>query len=126
MRIAVCDDESEIRDDIAQKIRRFLPEAEICLFESAEHFLMEKSMPDILFLDIKMDGMSGMDLAGKLRSLGINITIVFLTRNPPFSARLPRLRRVFARCMAQENQMSASQPLGFLLRHTIIACPDMC
>lgn len=79
MRIAVCDDESEIREDIAQKIRRFLPEAEICLFESAEHFLMEKSMPDILFLDIKMDGMSGMDLAGKLRSLGINITIVFLT-----------------------------------------------
>lgn len=79
MKIAVCDDEREIREDIAQKIRRFLPGAEVCLFESAERFLMEKSMPDILFLDIKMDGMSGMDLAGKLRSLGINITIVFLT-----------------------------------------------
>lgn len=79
MKIAVCDDEREIREEIAQKVRRFLPEAEVCLFENAEHFLTEKSMPDILFLDIKMHGMNGMELAAKLRRQGENVTIIFLT-----------------------------------------------
>ena len=92
MKIAVCDDEEEIREDIGQKIRHFLPEAEVCLYESAEQLLKENSgtavrdgrgttadVPDILFLDIKMNGMSGMELAGKLRSRDQDITIVFLT-----------------------------------------------
>lgn len=79
MRIAVCDDEREIREDVKQKIRHYLPEAEVCLYESAERLLAEQGMPDILFLDIKMSGMSGMELAGKLRACGENVTIVFLT-----------------------------------------------
>ena len=79
MRIAVCDDEREIREDVKQKIRHYLPEAEVCLYESAERLLAEQGMPDILFLDIKMSGMSGMELAGKLRARGENVTIVFLT-----------------------------------------------
>ena len=79
MRIAVCDDEREIREDVGQKIGRFLPEAEVCLYESAEQLLAEKNMPDILFLDIKMSGMSGMELAEKLRSRDKDVTIIFLT-----------------------------------------------
>lgn len=79
MRIAVCDDEREIREDIGQKIRRFLPDAEVCFYGSAEELLAEKNMPELLFLDIKMDGMSGMELAGKLRSRDRDVTIIFLT-----------------------------------------------
>lgn len=79
MRIAVCDDEREIREDVGQKIRHYLPEAEICLYESAERLLMEQGMPDILFLDIKMNGMNGMELAERLRRQDQDATIVFLT-----------------------------------------------
>lgn len=79
MKIAVCDDEREIREDIGQRIRHFLPDAEVCLYESAEALLVEKSMPEILFLDIKMNGMSGMELAEKLKSRGRDVTVIFLT-----------------------------------------------
>lgn len=79
MRIAVCDDEREIREDIGQKIRHFLPEAEVCLYESAERLLTEQGMSDILFLDIKMNGMNGMELAERLRRRDRDVTIVFLT-----------------------------------------------
>ncbi|MCM1538161.1 MAG: LytTR family DNA-binding domain-containing protein [bacterium] len=79
MKIAVCDDEREIREEIGQKIRRFLPDAEVCLYGSAEELLGEKSMPELLFLDIKMSGMNGMELAEKLRSRNRDVTIIFLT-----------------------------------------------
>lgn len=79
MRIAVCDDEREIREDVGQKIRHYLPEADVCLYESAERLLMEQGMPDILFLDIKMNGMNGMELAERLRRQDQDATIVFLT-----------------------------------------------
>ncbi|MCM1103807.1 MAG: LytTR family DNA-binding domain-containing protein [Clostridium sp.] len=79
MKIAVCDDEREIREEIGQKIRRFLPDAEVCLYGSAEELLAEKNMPELLFLDIKMSGMNGMALAEKLRSRDRDVTIIFLT-----------------------------------------------
>lgn len=79
MKIAVCDDEREIREDIGQKIRHFLPDAEVCFYGSAEELLAEKHMPELLFLDIKMGGMSGMELAGRLRGRDRDVTIIFLT-----------------------------------------------
>lgn len=79
MRVAVLDDEREIRENVGQKIRHFLPEAEVRLYESAERLLTENDMPDILFLDIKMNEMSGIELAGKLRGDGADVTIIFLT-----------------------------------------------
>lgn len=40
---------------------------------------MAKLQPDIMVLDIEMPGMSGLDVAWKLRSLGIEVKLIFLT-----------------------------------------------
>ncbi len=79
MKIAICDDEKEMRDSISEKVRRFMPQAEICCYESAPELLSEKEMPEILFLDIKMNEMDGMELARRLRARGEDVTIIFVT-----------------------------------------------
>lgn len=67
MQIAVCDDEKEIRDMFAEKIRRFYPKAELSLYRSGEELLLSEREPDILLLDIQMPGKNGMETAKELR-----------------------------------------------------------
>ena len=67
MKIAVCDDEKIIREDIAQKVGLLYPETALFLFENAEKLLASGEIFDIIFLDIQMDGVSGLDAAKTLR-----------------------------------------------------------
>jgi CheY-like chemotaxis protein len=57
MRIAICDDEKEIRELLAGKVKNICPEAEIVFYVTGEELLAETKQPDILFLDIQMPGM---------------------------------------------------------------------
>ena len=50
MRIAVCDDEKNIRELIANKVAKQYPEAEIIFFQSGEEVLLSDESIDILFL----------------------------------------------------------------------------
>ena len=67
MRIAVCDDEKEIRDMFAEKIERLYPGADLSLYRSGEELLLSDKEPDILLLDIQMPGKNGMETAKELR-----------------------------------------------------------
>lgn len=51
------------------------------LFDSAESFLAQYHEPDasVLVLDLRMGGMSGLELQEKLKELNINCHIVFIT-----------------------------------------------
>ncbi len=51
------------------------------LFDSAESFLAQYHEPDasVLVLDLRMGGMSGLELQEKLKQLNINCQIVFIT-----------------------------------------------
>lgn len=79
MKIAVCDDEKEIREDIAHKIRLLYPGTDIFLFQSGTGLLQAEDTFDIIFLDIQMDGIGGMDTARQLRKKGCDAVIVFIT-----------------------------------------------
>lgn len=79
MRIAICDDEPEIRNDIERKIRLLYPETEILLYEDGTTLLDAKAPFDIVFLDIRMEGMNGMDVARALRTAGVDAVIIFVT-----------------------------------------------
>lgn len=86
-RIAVCDDDKIIRDNLCSFCNDILTndsvEYRIETFDSAcelEERLNTENCPfDLLILDIKMDGMTGMELARSLREKGNRISIIFVT-----------------------------------------------
>lgn len=84
MQIAVCDDEKETRDMLAEKIRRFYPQAEVILYQSGKELLLCDTPPDILFLDIQMPEKNGMETARELRRKSRESIIIFVTASDDF------------------------------------------
>ena len=86
MRIALCDDEKMYSEILQSMIQQWAADQEetikINVFESAEGFLkkMDQGVKyDLLFLDIQMGGMSGVELAKTIRQRDMNMLIVFVT-----------------------------------------------
>jgi len=83
MRIAICDDEKKICAILAEKVGKIFPGAEILIYASGEELLgadiLPDILPDILLLDIKMPGMSGMDVAKILREKDWRKILIFIT-----------------------------------------------
>ena len=79
MKIAICDDEKYIRDFLAECISDEITDAIVKCYESAEDLLEAAYNPDILFLDIQMPGIDGMELAKQVRANGSDAVIIFVT-----------------------------------------------
>lgn len=79
MRIAICDDEKEIRWLLAEKIRALYPDSGLTVYKSGEELLLSHDSPDILLLDIQMPGRNGIETARELRARGVNSVIIFIT-----------------------------------------------
>ena len=79
MRIAICDDEKNIRELIGNKVLKQYPEADIVFFQSGEELLLSDNHIDILFLDIQMSGRNGMETARELRKKDKNVILIFVT-----------------------------------------------
>jgi len=68
MRIAICDDESAIRNEIVRFVKKQQPDADIMTFASGEEILAEQKDFAIYFLDIDMGALSGIDVAKAIRA----------------------------------------------------------
>lgn len=79
MKIAVCDDERGILEDIERRIRRFGNEFEIKKYSDGEMLLSEEFDADILFLDIQMPGRNGLEIAKKLRERSDKLVIIMIS-----------------------------------------------
>ncbi len=79
MRIAICDDEKNIRELIGSKVTTQYLDAEIVFYQSGEELLSSEKHIDILFLDIQMAGRNGMETARELRKKGNNVILIFVT-----------------------------------------------
>lgn len=77
--IAVCDDERIITDDISGKIKAFRNNCSVDSFNSARELLKSWKSYDIIFLDIEMPQMNGMEAAKLIRKQNKNTYIIFLT-----------------------------------------------
>lgn len=83
-KIAVCDDEQVFADEIINKLQMRNKNYQIICFDSGEKLLSYVPNFDILFLDIEMPGLSGMETAAKLRESGYDGIIIFLTNHTEF------------------------------------------
>ncbi len=83
LRIAICDDEIFQRLDTTNKLKNILKNNnfnyEIEEFSSGENLLSSEGYFDVVFLDIKMDKLSGIDTAKKIRENNSTSKIIFLT-----------------------------------------------
>jgi len=68
VRVAVCDDEIKIREDIKRMIEDQCADCFIDLYDSGESLLAAFKEYDIYFLDIQMTGMNGMETAAHIRA----------------------------------------------------------
>lgn len=92
MRIAICDDQPAQLLLLQEQCRRWGKSrgesAELLSFTSAETFLFAYEIDkqiDVLLLDIQMPGLSGMELAQKLRAENDALTFALITATPDFA-----------------------------------------
>jgi len=91
IRVAIIDDESVQREYLLSLLRKWEAVSSdmfiICQFNSAEAFIFEHEEDrryDILFVDIQMKGMNGIDMAKKIREYDDLVYIVFITAYPDY------------------------------------------
>lgn len=87
MKIAICDDIKEIRREISLLISKTCSKAEITDFPNAEALLKSKANFDIIFLDIEMGDVNGMEAARLLRERKAHSKkpiIIFVTAYPDY------------------------------------------
>lgn len=84
IKIAICDDEPIIADVILSKISEFRPEYKADVYYSGESLLNSDIKYDLIFLDIEMSGINGMETALQIRKYNKDVYIVFLTSHTEF------------------------------------------
>lgn len=91
LRIAIVDDMDDDRSRLAADVRALLAAkgctSGISVYASAEEFLSEASgeSVDIAFLDVRMDGINGIELATRLRDIDTSLVIVFVTSSREYA-----------------------------------------
>lgn len=91
IRIAVCDDEKYFREKIEALLQEYSSAREFGInvesFASGEEFLAseKKEMFDVIFLDINMEGMNGIETAQKIRQFSEDIVLIFITAYVAYS-----------------------------------------
>lgn len=89
IRIAICDDEQKDREFIKETLNKYLNGQmhlfHIREFESGESFLESKESFDLIFMDIYMQEMTGMEVAKELRARGDKTKIAFCSTSKDFA-----------------------------------------
>lgn len=82
MKIFICDDEKEMAELIEQEVQNNLTvSAKISVFTDPikMYKIYENDKADVIFLDIDMPGLDGIDIANKLRQSEDDVFIIFIT-----------------------------------------------
>jgi FixJ family two-component response regulator len=77
--VFVVDDDPSVREAVAGLVRS--AGLDVQVFPSAQEFLSRapRDVPGCLVLDVRLPGLSGLDLQSQMAELGLDIPIVFIT-----------------------------------------------
>ena len=84
LKIAICDDEAIICDEITRLLNKINPDYETNIFYSGQQLMDSGQIFDLIFLDIDMPELNGMDTAKMLRENNNEVFIIFLTSHIEF------------------------------------------
>lgn len=85
MKIAVCDDEKIYRDTILEYLKEYgTPENDLKIQEFSDgeslvEVYQNEEFFDLIFLDVEMDGLTGVETGARIRELDANVLIIFVT-----------------------------------------------
>lgn len=91
-RIAIIDDDTDCMNLLCDYVNRYQDENNMHIgidkFTSGMQLLIEyKQFYDVIFLDIQIPHMNGMDVAKSIRDLDPNVIIIFVTNTPQFAVK---------------------------------------
>lgn len=93
MRIAVIDDTPSERGELSDYIKRYFTEnfiyKTVDFFENGEQFLSvwKRGAYDLIFIDIYLSGINGIDLAENIRQTDDNCILIFTTNSADFAVK---------------------------------------
>lgn len=79
MNIAICDDEKIVRQQIKGLIEKQKADCNLELYGTGEELIAAGKHFDVVFLDIQMEGMNGIDTARTLREQSEETVLIFIT-----------------------------------------------
>ena len=90
MRILICDDDPLMQQQLQKLISAFFKSIkcklpEIICYSDGEDLLADKGKKDMVFLDIEMPGMNGIELGKLVKSKSPQTEIVFVTSYPQYA-----------------------------------------
>jgi len=93
LRIAIAEDTKSDTDILVDMINRCQQQSSVSLYESGEQFLrsFEKGMFDLIFLDVFMYELNGIETAERIRDIDTAVVIVFTTTSDDFTRESYRL-----------------------------------
>lgn len=78
-RIAVCDDERTLREEVKKLILEWDSTLEVALYSSGEELLDNYRPCQVIFLDIDMGGINGIEVGKRIRQMDREVKIIYLT-----------------------------------------------
>lgn len=83
MKIAICDDEIKYINDIEQHLKQYFIEHGLSLdlfkYSNSDELLKSHNNFDIVFLDIEMPDINGIELGKKLKSSNPDLVLIYIT-----------------------------------------------
>lgn len=84
IRVAIVDDEKVIREQIKKLAMQQQAEVRADVYATGDELLVSGREYDVVFLDIQMEGTSGIDTARELRKKSEDTVVIFVTANKEY------------------------------------------